>query len=818
MNEQFTPFQSTQAQQTFADNEHEQAGLNRPPTRSPSTGRTLRRTPRLEQPNTTQVEVPPRVSSRRTHLEAASIGIPSPPKVWFAQPQQNEPRPAFSSSVEADSTPRAPARHSGFVQEEDPTLRSHPVTRVSKHTASAILYALEEALRKPHPFTPDLLEERASMSDLREGTGGSRGGTNNGAGNSRMAAAPAPTGSPQIKGPRDIMRERAAREARKKAEQEAIELERLHAEAEQRAIDDERRRSAEKRAAATGITGGGGARGSGGESGYRSSGGTQVPQRISDNSQRSQRTSGERIVSGGRTQDAAISGRGTGGRALGGGEAVSAAGVRVRQPTTSQSQARPTRLNTSGQTYPEPGPAAAPAASSSRPAEASGANRRTTQSSFPHAFERWETLSSHWEGLTSFWMRRLEENSNEIQSNPLSQQLSRQVTDLSAAGANLFHAVVELQRLRASSERKFQRWFFETRQEQERSQEVQALLENTLQEERRGRAEAIADAVAKEKEKDSSEKLIAELRRELQISKEEARRAWEELGRREQEERERTVSLREGLPTVVGGVQVVPMMQGVPSRQASTAQRPQTRDGPYPGGPAAGALGGQEKADVPNPAYASSSRARTQAQADPFVETATTSGAQYSNSTPYTGAPAVQHPSSSVPYYPPLHPGATLHPTAASDVGSQGTYSEGEYEIEPSGAYRRDSQGRRIPYGAQDPPSDEEDDYESQPGRQGERAHLQQYGHAPVSGVEYGQGSTATAGGTPSRPQGGVYGESLDVPTGVSGVDYTGEGYGSGSGPGWEAIPRHHHPTRLSDVLEEDERSRTSASQVSRRE
>jgi hypothetical protein len=31
-------------------------------------------------------------------------------------------------------------------------------------------------------------------------------------------------------------------------------------------------------------------------------------------------------------------------------------------------------------------------------------------------------------------------------------------------------------------------------------------------------------------------------------------------------------------------------------------------------------------------------------------------------------------------------------------------------------------------------------------------------------------------------------------------------------------MPRHHHPTRLSDVLEEDERSRTSASQVSRRE
>jgi len=260
-------------------------------------------------------------------------------------------------------------------------------------------------------------------------------------------------------------------------------------------------------------------------------------------------------------------------------------------------------------------------------------------------------------------------------------------------------------------------------------------------------------------------------------------------------------------------------MQGVPSRHGSTAQRPTTRDGPYPGGPATGTMGGQEKAEVQDTAYQSSSRARTQAPADPFVDSqpSTTAASQPVIITPYSGAPAVQHPSSSAPYYQQHHTGATLHPTAASDVGSQGTYSEGEYEIEPSGAYRRDAQGQRIPYRAQDAPSDEEDEYDMQPGRQQEQAHLQQYGHAPVSGVEYGQGPTVTAGGS-GRPQGVVYAERLDVPGAVGGVDYSGEGYGSGSGPGWEAIPRHHHPTRLSDVLEEDERSRTSASQVSRRD
>jgi len=60
---------------------------------------------------------------------------------------------------------------------------------------------------------------------------------------------------------------------------------------------------------------------------------------------------------------------------------------------------------------------------------------------------------------------------DELSRDPLNQQMARQINDLSAAGANLFHAVVELQRLRQSSERKFQRWFFDTRDEQERARE-----------------------------------------------------------------------------------------------------------------------------------------------------------------------------------------------------------------------------------------------------------------------------------------------------------------------------------------------------------
>src|SRR5690606_16798655 len=111
-----------------------------------------------------------------------------------------------------------------------------------------------------------------------------------------------------------------------------------------------------------------------------------------------------------------------------------------------------------------------------------------------------------------------EQNRHELSHLPLEQQMSRQITDLSAAGANLFHAVVELQRLRASSERKFQRWFFETRADQERSREMVSEMEATLRQERSKRSESVDIIRRLEKEKAIAEKLVEEYRRELAIS------------------------------------------------------------------------------------------------------------------------------------------------------------------------------------------------------------------------------------------------------------------------------------------------------------
>ena len=483
--------------------------------------------------------------------------------------------------------------------------------------------------------------------------------------------------------------------------------------------------------------------------------------------------------------------------------------------------------------------------------------QRANTSSFPHAFERWETLSSHWEGLTSFWIRRLEQNKEEFEKEPLNGQMARQVTDLSAAGANLFHAVVELQRLRASSERKFQRWFFETRAEQERFRENQSKFDERLMEERIAREAATEELARMRNEKSSvySERRVADMRvkemsRELTIAKDEARRAWEELGRREQEERDRTQSLKNGEVTIVGGVQVVPMVQGA-SRQGSSrhgsTNLPSTRDGP--GSTTTQLRAAQLESSIEDqPGYTTYDSARSETDTDPFTEggsqrpvqpstaplpyhqTSNTSAAAVqaaraaTSSAPQTNAQqsrnmaASSAPGGTYLSYGPdgpvtsrsqqpggssfyqhegsvlQGPGRVTEADERSYVPSIGdTLSEEDYDLDENGEVRHDAQGQPI-QSRRGLGSEGSDEYDVQDQLERERMYGRSYGSS-MSGVEYGSSPPAA----PSR----------QAPEGP--VDYSGTGFGTG----WEAMPRHHHPTRLSDVLEEDERSRTSPSRAS---
>ncbi|KAI0428259.1 hypothetical protein F5Y09DRAFT_343852 [Xylaria sp. FL1042] len=597
-----------------------------------------------------------------------------------------------SSSVASSAPFSRPAAGSNLETHEP---KSHSVLRISKNTHNAILYALEATLRGPNPISINPEESNAQMADLMGGRGPV---TSNGNGTPAVRATsgrPVGVGSPSgIRSPKVIMQQRVERErqreARQREEQERLqreEQEQLQREQEARLREAEREaehRAAEKAAERRATTAGAGPSTTGAEP-------STSRQPAQPASSRPNADNGGRTV-----------------RATGIPASVQA---QASQSTRDGARMReiPVRLNnpprTSGPTA-TGATAGGPSGSQSQPGEYAPGQGRN---SFPHAFERWETLSAHWEGLTSFWIRRLEQNASEIQGDPIAQQLSRQVTDLSSAGANLFHAVVELQRLRASSERKFQRWFFETRSDLERNQEVTAMLEAALEEERRNRADAIQKAV--DQEQGSSSKLhkqLAEMRKELTISKEEARRAWEELGRREKEERDRTKSLQQGRPTIVGGVQVVPMTQGV--SRGNTQREPRY-------------------AQPEMPEYTQSPTPRT---ARPE----------------YTQAPAVQPvPASTSGPNPAFQTPSSVH--HQQSYASEGTMSEEEFET----------------------PATQPSAYP-----------------APVS--------------VPQQPQ---Y---------SAAPDYTGSGY---SAIEWEEMPQHHHPTRLSDVLEEEEeRSRTSASQLSR--
>ena len=734
------------------------------------------------------------------------------------------------------------------------------------------------------------------MSELAAGV--SNGRTQNG---SSRAAIPVPfAGGDRVRTPTDIMRERRDREARKKAESERRQRERDNE--EQQRIQEEQQLENNRMAATAGV-----AQGGEGTS-YRRSGGAVRRSTVEPTPQEpSERRPGD-PASGGSTR-ANISStaqpavyapsnvRAEKPSAIAPDDGAGVSSVpqprtRPRGATLSTGQPRPVEVKprqtpravsaaaaaaggqkeyrnpsanaTAGTSQLRLDRGAAPSGQS-QPAQdsASGSQQRSTTSSFPHAFERWETLSSHWEGLTSFWIRRLEQNKDDLDREPLNQQMARQVTDLSAAGANLFHAVVELQRLRASSERKFQRWFFETRAEQERFRENQSKFEQRIQEERSAATNAHADLSSIQKERDAAisqrktaEIFVREKNRELSIAKEEARRAWEELGRREQEERDRTLSLKKGLATSVGGVHVVPMVQG------GSTNRPATRDGP-----GAGSIPSRpaqiESPTNDEPGYTTYDPARSETDTDPFTEggrvnlpqdvrtevdrslqsnatsqpdqqpsntsatavqaarTATSSGPQQSNAqtrtTPASSAPSGgtylnYRPEGSAPittqavsssFY--QHEGTSLHgPEFTSLQGlprvSEGdersyvpsvgdTLSEEDYDLDENGQIQRDAHGHPI-LGRRGPGSEDSDEYDVQEQLDRERMYGRSYG----AGVEYGSGPPAAPGRQAS-----------------SAPDYSGSGFGAG----WEALPRHHHPTRLSDVLEEDERSRATPSRAS---
>ena len=120
--------------------------------------------------------------------------------------------------------------------------------------------------------------------------------------------------------------------------------------------------------------------------------------------------------------------------------------------------------------------------------------------------------------------------------------------------------------------------------------------------------------------------------------------------------------------------------------------------------------------------------------------------------------------------------------------------SEGdeEYEIDLYGNFVLDYQGRRVPLHQSEPV-----EFDVREDQERERQHAQRYDTT----ASYGGGATTSTAGSSNYlgPSAGGYQT-------VSPADY--------SGTEWAGM-RHHHPTHLSDILEEDERSMTSLSRAS---
>ncbi len=766
-----------------------------------------------------------RFEARPSRLRSTSADSPSPSRV------------ADSGYESRSSRHQTPHRRTASAHYRYDSYR-HPAVHISSRTHNAITYALEDGLRNgPVPFTADLVEEKAEMSDL----GGGRA-SNGGARTGGPVPVSSAGGRAGMRTPTQIMRDRTAREAQRQEEQKAE---------EQRRLAEERRRSAERRAAAVG-----GAAPRFSQTSSQYSPDVSAPQSGFD-----QRRSGVGQVA---PSDAL-------------GNPTSRASqqvypdARTRGPSvTQQDQPRPapatsaiprraqpnTRQPTS--TSANAGPASA--GPSQQPQADAGAQQRSGPASFPHAFQRWEDLSSHWEGLTSYWLRKLEQNTEEIHNIvPNAVTLNRQITDLSAAGANLFHAVVELQRLRASSERKFQRWFFESKASDERQREMYGQLQNQLEVERNSRDDAARQRAETSTQVETARREVAEMRRELMISKDEARRAWEELGRRNQESLDTAQKLKDGQIAIVHGVQVVPYFGG-PSRTGSASQRPATRDG-QPQYGSTGMASGPAAAGLSSPGderdYYQQEVSPT--NTDPFTEVKPLQqGPQSFNAGTYypsTASPSQRPPPASAGSLTPSRPPATsapvpisdqeaqrfyqhapretfLHspptssqgvsaatgtaPYAREDVRSEASYvdtiSEGdtEYALDSSGNVRTDDQGRPIVFAQpQRHESNETDDsYDVQADIRREAEHAARYGTGTIGG-----GSGAGLGGSgivppeaPTAPstsaQAMAHFSPTTAATGTSGrPTYEGEEYED-----WDRLQtRHHHPTRLSDVLEEEE-------------
>ena len=135
------------------------------------------------------------------------------------------------------------------------------------------------------------------------------------------------------------------------------------------------------------------------------------------------------------------------------------------------------------------------------------------------------------------------------------------------------------------------------------------------------------------------------------------------------------------------------------------------------------------------------------------------------------------------------------------EVRSEGSYvetiSEGgtEYAIDAGGNIRHDDDGRPIVFRRRVQSNETDDSYDEEAAIRREQELAAQYGSGSMLPPE-----------APSVPGTSAQAMATYTPTTDPGMEPRRPSYEGAAYEGWESLQtRHHHPTRLSDVLEEEE-------------
>ncbi|KAK9476216.1 hypothetical protein V1514DRAFT_197650 [Lipomyces japonicus] len=150
----------------------------------------------------------------------------------------------------------------------------------------------------------------------------------------------------------------------------------------------------------------------------------------------------------------------------------------------------------------------------------------------------WDAICADVEGISGYWIQRLNAHETNITKKPRAAQLNTMVEGLTTTGMALLTAVVELQKRRAETNAKYAEWYEDYSQERARMAQLAQDMDEEMDHERGLRADLITQLEQATEAEANQRWMLEESRRELQAARLECRRAWAEVARLEEQQRQ----------------------------------------------------------------------------------------------------------------------------------------------------------------------------------------------------------------------------------------------------------------------------------------